>query len=74
MFIPIPPQMLHSQNYDECLRFACNELSNQGIKNFIHYQPIRVVEFFDPVREMAVIIDHKESGILFVEQYLFNGA
>lgn len=68
MFIPIPEQLLRSQDYDECLRFACNELSNKGINNFIHYRNNRIVELFDPPREMTVIVDFKQHGILLKEQ------
>lgn len=68
MFIPVPTSMLRSQDYDACLRFACDELSRWGIRNFIHYRDIRIVELFEPTREMAVLIDYRQSGIFFIEQ------
>ena len=68
MFIPVPASMLRSQDYDACLRFACDELSKRGIRNFIHYRDIRAVELFEPAREMMVLIDHLQSGIFLIEQ------
>lgn len=67
MFIPIPDDLLRSQNYDECLRFACDELSSKGINNFIHYRNNRVVELFDPPKEMVAIVDFKQHGILLID-------
>ena len=68
MFIPIPSMLLRSQDYDACLRFACDELSRCGIRNFIHYRFIRVVELYEPTRTMAVLIDHQRTGILLITQ------
>jgi hypothetical protein len=68
MFISIPSVLLRSQDYDACLRFACDELSRRGIRNFIHYRLIRVVELYEPTRTMAVLIDHQRTGILLITQ------
>ena len=68
MFIAIPYGLLHSQNFDECLRFACNQLYKEGVNNFIHYEAIRIVELFGPNRKMNVTIDYKIGGVLLTEQ------
>lgn len=68
MFIPIPSVLLRSQDYDACLRFACDELSKRGVRNFIHYMPTRVVELYDPARMMMVLIDYEKTGIVFITQ------
>lgn len=68
MFIPIPSMLLRSQDYDACLRFACDELSKIGIRNFIHYRLIRMVELYEPARMMTVLVDHQRTGILLITQ------
>lgn len=63
MFIPISPALLRSQDYDACLRVACDELSSKGIGNYIHYvQPV-TVEFLNPKRLMVPVISHLKCGI-----------
>ena len=59
---------LKKQDYGSILRALCNRMSLKGINNFIHYRNNRIVELFDPPREMAVIVDFKQHGILLKEQ------
>jgi hypothetical protein len=68
MFISLQSVLLRSQDYDACLRFACDELPRRGIRNFIHYRLIRVVELYEPTRTMAVLIDYQRTGILLITQ------
>ena len=74
MFIPVPISMLKSQDYDSCLRFACDALYQQGVRNFIHYGFARTVNLYDPERIMSVIIDHHRVGVSLIEQSLTDPA
>lgn len=64
MFIQVDKQLLRNQQYDEALRQACDALSAQGIKNYIHYaEPCRIVELFDPPQSLKVQIDPMRGGL-----------
>jgi len=63
MFIPISPALLRSQDYDACLRVACDELSSKGISNYIHYAQPVTVEFLNPKRLMIPAINYLKYGI-----------
>ncbi len=67
MFIAIERELLHTQDYDSALRQACDELSAQGVKNYIHYTSPRMVEFFDSGKFMRVLVDFSLPGIEFYE-------
>ncbi|WP_024873142.1 hypothetical protein [Tolumonas lignilytica] len=67
MFIQVNKQLLRNQQYDDALRQACDKLSSQGIKNFIHYvEPCRVVELFDPPQRLKAQIDPMRGGIWLI--------
>ena len=38
LFIPVPPDLLKQQRYDDAIRAACDELSAQGVQNYIHWE------------------------------------
>lgn len=63
MFVPISPALLRSQDYDACLRAACDELSSKGIGNYIHYAQPVTVELLNPKRLMEPVINHLKCGI-----------
>lgn len=64
MHIPVNPAWLRSQNYDAALREACDQLSELGIRNFIHYEDRRRVELLDQARSVFPVIDPMRSVII----------
>ena len=63
MQIPVDPVLLQQQNYDAALRQACDQLSELGIRNFIHYEDRRRVELLDQARSVFPVIDPMRSVI-----------
>ena len=57
--IPVADYWLKTQNYDSALREACDWLSQQGIRNFIHYNHPRQVELLDYGYCVEPVIDHQ---------------
>lgn len=72
MLVPVPRPLLQAQAYDDALRAACDTLSAQGVRNFIHYREPRRVELFDPPRWLEPIVDHAAGGIRFQEVHMPN--
>lgn len=69
MFIKVDRSLLRSQDYDAALRQACDALSVQGIKNYIHYaEPNRVVELFNPPERLIVRIDPMRGGLWLLKE------
>lgn len=64
MHIPVNPAWLRSQNYDAALREACDKLSQQGIRNYIHYQTPRLVELLDQAVLLEPGIDHVNGMVI----------
>ena len=64
MLVPVPRPLLQAQAYDDALRAACDTLSAQGVRNFIHYREPRRVELFDPPRWLEPIVDHAFRRVL----------
>lgn len=65
MHIPVSAGLLRVQNYDAALREACDQLSRQGIRNFIHYGYPRSVELLDWKFSVVPVVDHKAHSIIF---------
>ena len=65
MQIPVDPVLLRQQNYDTALRQACDQLSELGIRNFIHYEDRRRVELLDQACSVFPVIDPMRSVIIF---------
>ena len=68
--IPADPELFKQQRFDEALRAICDDLSAQGIKNFIHYAWYEsnqhretLVELFNPSRFYAPIINYNTNSI-----------
>lgn len=64
MQIPVDPVLLRQQNYDTALRQACDQLSELGIRNFIHYEDRRRVELLDQACSVFPVIDPMRSVII----------
>ena len=80
MFVTVDRHLLRSQDYDRCLRNACDQLYRQHINNFIHYardqHPIfraydfylsRLVELTDTHTFFIPVVDQKNGGIELLE-------
>jgi len=80
MFIPVHPKLMRSQDYDVCLRAACDHLYRHGINNFIHYRRdnnqifdaadrylFRVVELTDTHTYLVPTVDQCHGGIELLE-------
>ena len=63
MDLPVTVTLLRQQNYDAALRQACDQLSELGIRNFIHYEDRRRVELLDQARSVFPVIDPMRSVI-----------
>ena len=68
MQIPVDPVLLRQQNYDTALRQACDQLSELGIRNFIHYEDRRRVELLDQARSVFPVIDPMRSVIILAAE------
>jgi hypothetical protein len=66
MFIKVDRSLMRSQDYDAALRKACDNLSAQGIKNYLHYSEPRVVELTDTDERLTVRVDQVHGGIWLV--------
>ena len=64
MDLPVTVTLLRQQNYDAALRQACDQLSELGIRNFIHYEDRRRVELLDQARSVYPVIDPMRSVII----------
>ena len=64
MDLPVTATLLRQQNYDAALRQACDQLSELGIRNFIHYEDRRRVELLDQACSVFPVIDHMRSVII----------
>ena len=80
MFVTVDRHLLRSQDYDRCLRNACDQLYRQHINNFIHYSrdknPIfdtadrylsRIVELTDTHQYLVPTVDQCNGGIELLE-------
>lgn len=80
MFVTVDRHLLRSQDYDRCLRNACDQLYRQHINNFIHYSrdkhPIfseidfylsRIVELTDTHQFLVPVVDQTSGGIELLE-------
>jgi len=63
MFIHVPGDLLKSQDYDACLRYACDHLTATGVNNYIYYSEPRTVEITDSGIQLSVRIDFLNAGI-----------
>lgn len=70
LFIPVPPDLLKQQRYDDALKCACDELSRLGVQNFIHWHwnqdnkhGITLVELVGSPRRFLPHIHHHNSHI-----------
>ena len=70
MNLPADSSLLKQHRYDEALRQACDDLSAQGIKNFIHYEGDEqnqhhetLVELFNPPQFLKPIINYHNNSI-----------
>ena len=68
MDLPVTVTLLRQQNYDAALRQACDQLSAQGIRNFIHYEDRRRVELLDQARSIYPVIDPMRSVIILAAE------
>jgi hypothetical protein len=62
----VSPWLLKEHRFDEALRAICDDLSAQGIRNFIHYDwgtDSRTVETFDPPAVYVPVINHTTNSI-----------
>ena len=66
----VSPWLLKEHRFDEALRAICDDLSIQGIQNFIHYaldesnqHRETLVELFNPSRFYAPIINYNTNSI-----------
>ncbi len=66
MFIAIDADALRRQDYDLALRVACEQLSSQGVRNYIHHWPSRTVELLDEKRMLRPVVDQVAGGIRLV--------
>jgi len=66
-FVSVPASLLHSQRFDDCVRYACHELSAKQISNYFHDYPEPRMEFFDPAGWCMILIDYHRQGISFIE-------
>jgi len=66
MFIPVDAALLRRQEYDCALRSACDQLSANGVRNYIHYGQPRTVELLDEERMLRPVIAHERGGIELV--------
>lgn len=80
MFVTVDPKLMRSQDYDRCLRNACDQLYRAGVNNFIHYHhdhhPIfrvmdiylsRIVELTDTHQFLVPVVDQTSGGIELLE-------
>lgn len=71
LFIPVPPDLLKQQRYDDALKCACDELSSLGVQNFIHWHcwnqdnkhGITLVELIGQPGLFLPVINHNTSSI-----------
>ena len=70
LFIPVPPDLLKQQRYDDALKCACDELSRLGVQNFIHWEwdnnnqhRETLVELIDQRELFLPVIHHTTNSI-----------
>lgn len=63
MFVTVDRNLMRSQDYDACLRNACDQLYKQGIQNWIYYDEPRHVELLATHRHLIPVIDYPRHGI-----------
>lgn len=66
MFVQLDADVLRRQDYDCALRAACDQLSAQGIRNWIDYWPERRVRLLDDDKVMRPVVDHEAGGMRLV--------
>ena len=65
MFRKMDLAQLKPQNFTIALRKLCDELSAEGIQNYVHEGDLVTVTFFEPERTTYPIIDFIRGGIEF---------
>ena len=65
MFVKVERRLLHTQDYDACLRAACDYLYRLGVNNYIHYTDPRQVDLCDLNQVVTPEIDYPRGGINF---------
>ena len=65
MFVRVEKRLLHTQDYDACLRAACDYLYSLGVNNYIHYTEPRCVDLTDLNQKFTPEIDYPRGGINF---------
>ncbi len=63
MLITIDSGLLRQQDYDNALRSASEKLSAEGIRNYVHYNPSRMLELTDEKKWFRPVVDHVAGGI-----------
>lgn len=66
MFIELSREQLRNPNLNDVVWFACEKLSRQGVRNFIHKSfdaKPTIIELFNPPARMTASIDFVRMGV-----------